>query len=116
MAIYFVTLTGHTAKVNELMYSVRSRILLKSRDRAHVRLACYNASIPRAVGKRRVSLLISLAPRRKSPDPDSWWKSLLDALVQAGALVDDSDDWCECGPVIYEHGTRSGMVITLEDI
>ena len=39
------------------------------------------AGIPRATGRRRVSLHIVLAPRQRAGDPDAFWKSTLDALV-----------------------------------
>jgi Holliday junction resolvase RusA-like endonuclease len=53
---------------------------------------------------------------RNVPDPLSPLKSLLDALVQAGLLVDDSERWCEIVvPVKYVSGEKS-TTIFLEDL
>lgn len=68
--------------------------------------------------RRRVSLSISNPHYRgrNVPDPLSPLKSLLDALVGSGLLVDDSDRWCEIVvPVEYTTGPKS-TTITLEDL
>jgi hypothetical protein len=55
-----------------------------------------------------------LGPRQRGADPDAYWKSLLDALVHAGLLVDDSPKWCELGPVRFERECRRKPAIQLE--
>src|SRR5262249_43659142 len=47
--------------------------------------------VPKATGRRRVSVEIVLAPRQRQPDRDAFDKLLLDALVGAGLLLDDSE-------------------------
>src|SRR6266536_815947 len=47
--------------------------------------------VPRATGRRRVSVEVVLAPRMRQPDADAFDKLLLDSLVAAGLLVDDGD-------------------------
>jgi hypothetical protein len=53
---------------------------------------------------------------KRGVTPDSYFKSLLDALVSAGLLVDDSAKFCELAPTTYERATRRASVITLTDI
>ena len=50
------------------------------------------------------------------PDPDNLLKSLLDALVHAKLLVDDSAAWVELGEVRVERGGHRKTVVTLEDL
>ena len=63
--------------------------------------------------KRSVSVVYSQP--RGSADPDARWKQLLDALVKAGLLKDDSQDWCVPLPPVTVRGPR-GTVVTLEDL
>ena len=72
--------------------------------------------LPVAVGRRRVTLNITLSPKCRGTDPDAWWKSLLDALTHAGMLVDDSSKWCELGPVTVKRGKEKGTEILLDDV
>jgi|SRR5262245_44324702 len=46
--------------------------------------------IPRAICRRSVAVEVILAPRMRQPDADSMDKLLLDALVAADMLLDDS--------------------------
>jgi hypothetical protein len=88
----------------------------KHKDAGLVGAACLLAGVPRATGKRRVTLTITLGPRQKGRDPDAWHKSTCDSLTSCGALVDDSREWVELPPVQYERGERRSTRITLEDI
>jgi hypothetical protein len=78
-------------------WSVRAR--LKRVDRQIVGLYARTAGIPPATGKRRVSLMLTLGPRQRGGDPDAYWKSILDALVHDGLLLDDSRQRVELGAV-----------------
>lgn len=102
--------------LNRLMRgTLRARMSLGAAFRAVVVVAC-NGAVPKAAGRRRVSLLVVLGPRQRGADPDAYFKALGDALVSAGAVVDDSRHWIEWGPVTYERGAEPGCVLTLEDI
>lgn len=107
----------HPQRVNTLLgrhWAARNR--LKRAD--YQMVACYAVAlgIPRATGKRRVSLEITLAGPGRPPDGDSYWKVVLDSLVACGLLCDDSPKWAELGPVTFSRGKERCTVITLEDI
>ena len=76
-------------------------------------VAIYAASdgVPRATGRWKVSLVF----RGSRCDPDARLKLILDALVHAGLLVDDSEKWCLLDPPKNGPGPRA-VVIQLEDI
>ena len=59
---------------------------LKKADREVVGLHARLSGIPPATGRRRVSLVLTLAPRQRGGDPDAYWKSTLDALTACGLL------------------------------
>jgi hypothetical protein len=88
----------------------------KKADQRVVGIEALAQRIPKATCKRRVHLHLLLGPRGRPPDPDSPFKSLLDSLVAAGLLVDDSPKYVELAPMSYERGTRRAAVITLEDL
>jgi hypothetical protein len=102
--------------VNQLLRGVRLRIRLKKQDREMIGAYARLAAIPRATGKRRVSLLITLAPGQRAPDPDAFWKSTLDALVQAHVLLGDDRHRCELGSVTFRRGSGRQTTIVLEDL
>lgn len=70
--------------------------------------------VPKATGRRRIDLEIRKRMGR-SLDEDNAWKSLKDALVRLGLLVDDSPRWCDQGTPTFPRGPRR-TVITLTDL
>ncbi len=76
----------------------------------------FNAGVPQARGKRRVSVTVTVSGRGRMPDGDNMLKCLLDGLVKCGALRDDGPAWCELGTIRVERGERRGTVIVLEDL
>lgn len=101
--------------VNEMLGPnkfVRSRG--KKKDRDVVALAFKD--VPKATGKRRVSLLVTLGPRQRGHDIDAYWKSLLDAIKHAGIIKDDRKEWCEIMPVRFDRGPATATTITVEDV
>lgn len=116
MAAYLIRLAGHTARLNELLGHWAKAHKLKKRDAAWIGCKAKEAGIPEATGKRRVCLTVIMAPRQRCPDPDSFWKSVLDALTTNGLLRDDNPKWCECGQVEYVRGERAAMNILVEDV
>lgn len=93
-------------------WSVRSK--LKRLDREMVSAYAWRTQIPRAKGKRRITLTIILGKRQRGCDPDAYWKLLLDAMKYAGLIVDDSPKWVELAPVQYERGERGTRVEIVE--
>lgn len=89
---------------------------LKKRDLEFVRVYAWLAGVPRASGPRRVSLEITVPKGQRRWDPDAFWKSLLDALVRDGKLVDDGPKWCLNGPVSYVRGEELLTKIIIEDV
>lgn len=89
---------------------------LKKVDKNIVGHYCQHNRIPRAQGRREVSLTITLAPRQRAGDPDCYWKSLNDALVHAGMLVDDNRQYVRLGPVEFLRGPERSTLITLTDL
>jgi hypothetical protein len=72
------------ALLNELMRSVKDKIHLKKLDRKMVCTYAWQAKIPRATGKRRVSLHVTLGKGMREFDNDAYQKSLYDAMKHAG--------------------------------
>ncbi len=107
----------HPARLNQWdgrHWAVRAKA--KRFDRDLVAACVTGAGVPKATGKRRVSLTITLGYRQRGADPDAYWKSTLDALVHCGALVNDSRQWVELGEVEYVRGTVPATTISLKEV
>ena len=105
------------AQLNQMQgrhWAVKHR--LKKTDREIIGLAAKWYGIPTATRKRRLSVLIVLPKGKRRPDPDAYDKSLRDALVECGALKNDSADWVEGTQVEYARATRLVTFITLENM
>jgi len=105
------------ATLNSLMGHWSKAHKLKKADREMIFAYCNG--LPRASGKRRVSLHITYGKGMRVCDPDAFWKSTLDALVQGKMLVDDSDKYVELGEVKQKRvakGVHMLTRITLQDI
>lgn len=105
------------ATVNELLGHWTKGHRLKKRDRYLVWGIARQERIPVATGKRMVKTHVTYKPGGEF-DPDNIMKSLLDALVQAGMLKDDSDNWCDWTKPTLEKGSSQvwGTRIILEDM
>jgi Holliday junction resolvase RusA-like endonuclease len=77
---------------------------------------CIANRIPIAQGPREVSLLITLGPKQRAPDPDSLWKSTLDALVHARMLIDDNRQYCRMGSIDFDRGPERSTLIELTNL
>jgi Holliday junction resolvase RusA-like endonuclease len=106
----------HPSTLNQLMRHWRTAQRLKRVDRNLICAYCILNRIPVAVGSRMVSLELTYARSGKLPDPDSFWKSTLDALVHAKMLVDDNRHFVRQGTVKIEHGPKRETVIELVDL
>lgn len=114
---YTFTITDwHPVILNKLLrmhWAARNRAVDDAKRR--VQVAC-NAKIPKATGKRRLTLTWVMGPRNKEPDRDNVSKLLLDSLVWCGRLTDDDSSGVECLPVRFERGPVKGIVVDLEDV
>lgn len=88
----------------------------KLNDTEMVKAYVRQCKIAAATAKRRVILTIVLGKGQRACDPDAYWKSALDALVHAGALVDDNRQYVECAPVEFRRCREWGTSIMLENI
>ena len=114
---YTLNLSYLPCSLNRLMrmsWVVRRKILFN--EASEVRIAAFQQDIPRATGKRRVSVVLVLGPHNRQRDGDNCLKSLLDALVKAGLLVDDSPQWCDWMPPVFERGPKAATRVMLEDV
>jgi Holliday junction resolvase RusA-like endonuclease len=118
MATYRLTIDNwRPATLNRLMRGkIRTRIKLSEIDKNMVCAYAIHHRIPRALGRRRVDLLITLKGRDKEADVDAYWKSTLDSLVNAGMLIDDHRAYCELGDVTFNRGERRSTTISLTDL
>jgi hypothetical protein len=99
------------------MHSVRGKIRLKKADRHMIAGYTMAARIPRAEGKRRLSLHIILGKGQRGADADAYFKSLFDACKHAGLILDDSNRYVELAPVTFARDWHNwGTVITLLDL
>lgn len=104
----------HPTALNKLMGVHWSISHKRKKGDANIIRAYYHHMKP-ATKKRLVSLTIVLGKGQRGCDPDAYFKSALDALVQAGQLVDDSPKWCELASVVFERGDMA-TIIALEDM
>ncbi len=117
MQRYTLRITNwHPHRLNELLGSWKRCMRLKREDRQIVATYAKLADVPKATVKRRVSVTICLGPKQRGGDPDSYHKSLLDALKQAELIVDDNRQWVELAPVQYSRGSHRETTIVLEDV
>lgn len=106
----------HPSRINELSALPLGGYKRKKRDRIIIAWRASMCGVPRASGKRLLRLILLFPKGKRMGDPDSYWKSLCDALVQCGALVNDSKDWVELAPVEYFRGATMMSIVILEDL
>jgi hypothetical protein len=94
---------------------IRTRIALGKAAKAMVAGYAMMQRIPKATGRRRVSLEVTLEGRQREADADAYFKGLLDALVSCGLLLGDKTSEVQLGDVTHKRGVR-GTVIVLEDV
>lgn len=87
----------------------------KGADMLRIRLECVAQGIERARGRRRLSVVFVQRMGRLA-DPDNRLKILLDGLVAAGVLIDDSQEWLQLGTVEVIRGPGKSTRCILEDI
>lgn len=107
----------HPSTLNNLLkrhWATRARI--KKQDEEFILFYSLAAGVPKAKGKRRVGQVLTLARRDRRRDNDGAWKTVLDGLVKARMLVDDSPDWVETTEPTYERGRFRKTLIVIEEV
>jgi Holliday junction resolvase RusA-like endonuclease len=115
MTAVFVVPDFLPTSANRLMrmhYSARNRAL--KGDAELVAVYALQAGVAKAVGKRR--LRMTFTSNDSLPDPDNCLKSLLDSLVKARLLLDDSPSYVELAAVSVKRGERRMTTVELEDV
>lgn len=108
--------TWHPTRLNELL-RFHWAIAAQRKKRDAATIAHFFRNTPKALGKRRVTLEIVLQKRQRAGDVDAYFKSLLDALVGCGQLIDDNHKHCELAPITASRNWDDwGSRITLEDL
>lgn len=105
----------HPARLNQLMSEPLGGYKRKKLDRRIVADHIHSYGIQRATNKRSLKALLLFPKGKRAGDPDCYWKSLCDALVQCGALVNDSDLWVKLEPNEYFRGPSMATIIILRD-
>jgi Holliday junction resolvase RusA-like endonuclease len=116
-APYVLEIPGYLPlSLNRLMRSRKLRMSEPKRAAEHFGIARLVFGVPKATTKRRVSLVFTVAKGKPKPDPDNLVKVVLDGLVKAGVLVDDSDEWCQLGGIRMEVGQHPKTMAIVEDL
>ncbi len=99
----WLTINGwRPCSTNEMARNVKTKIRLKKRDRDVLCAGARQWGLPRATGKRSMSLTIRVPKGQRRWDTDAFFKSLQDAAKHAGLIVDDSPVWFQCGRMDYD--------------
>lgn len=107
----------HPTSVNKLIGRNRfTASRLKQADTQMIGVYAYRAKIPKAKMQRHVSMEIHVAGGGRSPDPDNMYKSVLDALVKTGYLVDDGPLWVALSMPDIIRSKVKKTIITLTDM
>jgi hypothetical protein len=105
----------HPASDNIRAKGLKQWMRAKKRDREIIRdWLCDYGRVPRATGRRRLAVAIS----KSGPmlDPQNCLKSLCDALVSVGLLVDDGPDFLELVAPTAGRGKITSTTLTIEDV
>lgn len=103
------------ATINKLL-SVHWSTASKIKKEDYAIIALHGRHIPKATGKRRVTMTIQLGKGQRSCDVDAYFKSALDGLVKCGLLVDDNRQGVELMPVQFTRAGNKATEILLEDM
>ena len=118
------TAKRHTLRIDGWHPTLLNRLLYKPwyavsrRKRADTEVVCVEAirqGVERATGRRAVTITLVYPKGKRHCDWDAPLKVMLDALVKAQLLVDDSPAWLSSVSVRYETGPKA-TIVELEDV
>lgn len=75
----------------------------------------YSQHVPKAINKRRIELVIEMAPKQRCADPDAHQKTIGDGLVRCRLLINDSHLWVEWMPTKFVRGKQKSTTIRIYD-
>jgi Holliday junction resolvase RusA-like endonuclease len=103
--------------LNTLIYS-HWAVSRKAKKKAMEQVAgcCLEAGVTRAIGRRRVAIIVFAGRRSHRLDGDNVPKSILDGMKHIGAIIDDNCDWCELVPAQVCVSKQKRTVILLDEI
>ena len=107
----------HPTRLNEIRG--RHAMVAHRRRKADTqfwRAYCHLAGVPKAKGKRRLTLTIGTDKGKQAGDPDAYWKLLLDSLKGLQLLVDDSSKWVELTPLQVSPGTGKATTLIIQEL
>lgn len=112
---YAIIIPGwHPTPLNKILRSRWDAARLKRSDREII--AHYGKDVPKAKGRRKVDFAIILKKGQRACDPDAYYKSLLDGLVCAHLLKNDSRRWCRIEqPTFWRGDAMSTQIFLRED-
>lgn len=111
----------HPTPLNVLLEHPMKAHRFKKQDGQFIAAYGFRQRISHAKRKRRVDLHVVLQPGQRGCDPDAYWKSTLDGLVNSRLLVNDNTQWCKQGDVTFGRAPKAepdawGTAITLTDL
>lgn len=107
----------HPTPLNKLLHKNRfGAARLKAADTQVICVYANIAKATKAKGPRSLKIIITLAPRQRACDPDAYFKSCLDALVNCGYLVNDNRQNLTLLPTEFQRGVAYKTDIVLEDL
>lgn len=87
---------------------------LKTANTQMIGVYAHQAKVPKATGRRSVKMLITMGKGQRTGDPDAYYKTTHDSLVNLGLLKNDNHVWLELTPVEFKRGEMA-TTITLRD-
>lgn len=107
----------HPTTLNKLLTSHHMAAhRMKAADTQMIGVYAYIAKVPKAAGKRRLEIVITLAPGQRGADNDAYFKVCLDSLVSLSLLKDDNRQQLELEPVRYERGAAKATTLILTEL
>lgn len=118
-ATHTITIPNYRPPRSNDLFRARMRKRMGLERECKQFVAYYSRDVPKAAGRRRVSMHVWLAVRQQLPDcEEDCLKAVLDGLTACGLIIDDSRRWCECPRTVFTKTLlrQPRTVITLEDL
>lgn len=94
----------------------RTAANIKKKEAKRIAAAFLASGCTGAIGKRKLTMHIRLAPKQRAFDADNVWKGTKDGLKRCGAIKDDSPKWVDHESPTYSRGATMATTLILEDV